>query len=85
MDLRHSIELLAESNEDLSPEGGVFGACCGVLAWRTGSILTRIILPAIYNILIFGNVFLIYQLELRVPWEGPAPGREGETGRTPLW
>jgi predicted Abi (CAAX) family protease len=72
MALRQSIELLAESNEDLSPEGiisgGVFGACCGVLAWRTGSILTRIILPAIYNILIFGKVFLIYQLELRVPW-----------------
>jgi len=27
-----------------------------------------IILHAIYNTLIFGNVFLIYQLELRVPW-----------------
>jgi hypothetical protein len=47
---------------------GVFGACCGVLAWRTGSILPGIILHAIYNTLIFGNVFVIYQLELRVPW-----------------
>ena len=47
---------------------GVFGVCCGVLAWRTGSILPGIILHAIYNTLIFGNVFVIYQLELRVPW-----------------
>lgn len=47
---------------------GVFGACCGVLAWRTGSILPGIILHSIYNSFILGNVYVIYQLDLQVPW-----------------
>ena len=46
---------------------GVFGAFCGLLAWRTGSILPGIVLHAGYNALIFGNTFLIYQFELGLP------------------
>lgn len=39
---------------------GVFGVSCGLLAWRTGSILPGIVLHAAYNTLIVFHVFLIY-------------------------
>ena len=40
---------------------GVFGLSCGLLTWRTGSILPGIVLHAAYNTLIVLNVSLIYQ------------------------
>jgi hypothetical protein len=36
MDLRQSIELLAESNEDLSPEGIISGGGVWCVLWRSG-------------------------------------------------
>jgi membrane protease YdiL (CAAX protease family) len=43
---------------------GFFGACACFLAWRTGSILPGIILHALYNFVLTGGVYLVYQAPL---------------------